>query len=95
MFFYCSELESLVVPEGVTEIGESAFKNCKKLGNITVPGTVSRINARAFAGCHEDLSISFGGTKAEWGAISKKDMFGSWLRTKKTLVYCTDGMVTE
>lgn len=40
----------IIIPNTVTEIGASAFKNCP-IGEITVPSSVSVIGNSAFAGC--------------------------------------------
>ena len=39
------------VPEGVTEIGESAFEGRGSLSGVSLPDSVVRIGADAFAGC--------------------------------------------
>ncbi len=36
-FAYCSELGSVVIPEGIGEIGEYAFAYCDKLGSLELP----------------------------------------------------------
>ena len=45
---YASELESVVIPEGVTTIGVSAFEGCYKLQTVTLPSTLERIEESAF-----------------------------------------------
>ena len=42
---------NVVVPEGVTSIGKSAFSGCKSLQSITLPEGVTSIGNRAFKGC--------------------------------------------
>lgn len=41
----------VVIPEGVTEIGDGAFENCAGLTGVTIPEGVTAIGERAFAGC--------------------------------------------
>lgn len=41
----------LIVSEGITHIGNSAFENCTQLNEITLPATLKEIGNRAFAGC--------------------------------------------
>lgn len=45
------DLETLVIPEGTTKIGQSAFQNRKQLSSITIPSNISNIGMNAFAGC--------------------------------------------
>lgn len=41
----------LVIPEGVTSIGNGAFQNCIGLTSISISDSVTNIGASAFAGC--------------------------------------------
>lgn len=47
--FKAGEFTELVVPAGVTEIGESAFENCASLASVTLSEGLVRIGANAFA----------------------------------------------
>lgn len=44
-------IEELIIPEGVTEIGEAAFADCKNLEKVTLPSTLKKIGREAFARC--------------------------------------------
>ena len=41
----------LVIPDGVTSIGHSAFSGCTSLTNVTIPNSVTSIGWEAFWGC--------------------------------------------
>lgn len=41
----------VVIPEGVTVIGDSAFWDCATLTGVTIPNSVTRIEGLAFIGC--------------------------------------------
>ena len=43
--------ESVIVPEGVQSIGDSAFIGCSMLENITIPASVQSIGRYAFGSC--------------------------------------------
>lgn len=53
MAFYNSGLKSIVLPNGVTEIGDHAFKGCKYLKTVTLGRNMSSIGPCAFSGCNE------------------------------------------
>lgn len=44
-------LDCAIVPEGVTEIGESAFEGCECLISVTLPDSVKTIGKNAFYVC--------------------------------------------
>ena len=54
----CSQdLTSIVIPEGVTIIGEGAFAGCAFLETVTLPSTLVEIGEDAFAACESLTSI--------------------------------------
>lgn len=48
LFFQNEELTSVIIPEGVTKIGESAFDKCEALRLVTLPSSLVEIGDRAF-----------------------------------------------
>ena len=44
-------LEKVVLPEGLSVIGQHAFYNCSKLKSVVLPASLERIDGGAFAGC--------------------------------------------
>ena len=53
------------IPDGVTIIGESAFKGCKSLKSVTIPASVTSIEDGAFDECG-GFAVTYGGTLAQW-----------------------------
>lgn len=49
---------SVVVPSGITVIGQNAFANCKNITSITLPDSLTTINNWAFINCSYLESIS-------------------------------------
>jgi hypothetical protein len=52
------EINDIVIPNGVKEIGYSAFKGCTSLTSITIPNSVAKIHNYAFDGCTNLSSIT-------------------------------------
>jgi hypothetical protein len=59
-FENCTSLETIVLPEGLTDISNYAFEGCSKLKNITIPASVVLIEDRPFWSCYsiENIYIS-------------------------------------
>jgi hypothetical protein len=56
-FSSCSALESIQLPETVTEIGDSAFKNCGNVQSVRIPSSVTSISKNAFSSCSGEATI--------------------------------------
>lgn len=51
------KLLSVIIPDSVTEIGESAFESCTRLQSIIIPNSVTRIGEDAFSDCTRLQSV--------------------------------------
>lgn len=56
-FAECKSLNSIIIPEGVTSIGDKAFQGCKRLMMVSLPSTVESIGRNAFADCPNLTSV--------------------------------------
>ena len=45
------KIESYIIPDSVTAIGECVFSDCRSLSNIVIPDSVTAIGKGAFSGC--------------------------------------------
>ena len=57
-FEWCSNIESIAIPDSVTSIGRRAFGDCANLTNITIPNSVIEIGWHAFYDCASLKSIT-------------------------------------
>ena len=53
-----SDVKKVVIEDGVTSIGNSAFDSCSNLTSITIPDSVSSIGNFVFYGCSSLTSIT-------------------------------------
>lgn len=59
-FAHLTELTSVVIPEGVTAIGESAFAYCTALTSVVMSKDLCSIGDYAFFGCTSLMSVTVG-----------------------------------
>lgn len=69
---YTGPGRDVVIPDGVTSIGEDAFRNCGTLTSVVIPEGVTSIGWHAFSGCSSLTSITIpeGVTGIGWCAFS-------------------------
>jgi len=48
---YNDKIDTVVIEDGVTSIGNSAFEDCGKIRSVSIPDTVNKIGDFAFSGC--------------------------------------------
>ncbi|MBR7032036.1 MAG: leucine-rich repeat protein [Clostridia bacterium] len=53
-------LTDLVIPDGVTSVGATAFRGCADLVRVTIPDSVADVNASAFKNCSSVEEVYFG-----------------------------------
>ena len=84
-----TEMTNIVIPDGVTSIGNYAFRYCSSLESITIPDSMTSIGDYVFYNCRLLTDITYEGTKAQWNEIRKDS---SWNEgAGKYTIHCTDG----
>ena len=87
MLYKCTNLTSVNIPYGVTDIGNTAFEDCRKLTSITIPSTVTSIGRYAFVNCIGLTSIkSYITNVFETGDYSFRNCLNATLYVPKGMV---------
>ena len=63
-------ITSIIIGNGVTSIGNSAFKNCSSLTNVTIPSSVTSIDTDAFRFCSSLTSVTIPSSVTSIGECS-------------------------
>ena len=82
-FYACSNLESIVIPDSVTTLGNHIFIRCNKLTSITLPASLANFTS-AMLGCSNLQSLNIGTAS---GAVYKSVDGVLFTADGKTLVY--------
>ena len=69
----------IVVPDGVTQIAEKAFKDCTNIVSLTIPNCVQKIGLNAFDGCNSLKKLDL--PKATVSLIGGKKFIGRIILT--------------
>ena len=67
--YHRTDLNEIIVPEGVKSVVEGAFADCTALKKITLPSTVEHIDASAFKNCNAIEEIVYCGAEAQFAEI--------------------------
>lgn len=58
-FAYCKELVKVHLPNNISGIYDSMFRDCSKLTEINIPATVTILGSRAFNGCSSLCKLDY------------------------------------
>ena len=91
--FYANNITSIIIPSGVTTLGDCAFYGCTSLTSVSIPSTVTFIDCECFYNCTALIDFSFDGTIEQWNNITKdSDWYGVWPQPR--IIRCSDGNIT-
>ncbi|MBO7067828.1 MAG: leucine-rich repeat domain-containing protein [Bacteroidaceae bacterium] len=57
-FYYCTDLTSVIIPEGVEKIDYAAFRNCSGLTSVALPASIKKMGNAVFFGCSSLASVT-------------------------------------
>ena len=57
-FSRCSNLTSITLPEGLTQLGSGVFQGCTSLESVTLPDSLTELGEYAFFGCTSLKSVT-------------------------------------
>lgn len=69
--FMDTDIESVIIPDGISKLHVALFKHCEKLVSVTIPQSVKVIEDEAFCMCSALQEITFKGTSGQWVHIKK------------------------
>lgn len=72
-FDYLTDINTVIVRKGVTDIGENAFSNCTNLTLVDISSSVTNINSNAFNGCTNLTAVYYAGVSEEWKNVNKNE----------------------
>lgn len=70
------EIINLVIPDGVTSIGEGAFRECSNLATVTIANSVTNIGNEAFYRCNGLTTVTIPNNVSSIGGGAFKDCVG-------------------
>ena len=86
--------ESIVLPDTVVTIHARAFIASQQLRDVFIPASVHEMGPQLFADCDNLHKIRYGGTKAQWKALTEKESNKRWMYgCAVEKVECTDGII--
>ena len=65
-----TSIKKVIITDGVTSIGDYAFRSCTSLTSITIPDSVTSIGELAFYDCTKLTNVIYCGTEEQWNQIT-------------------------
>lgn len=90
--FKHAQFETLVLPDGVSEISFEGLAYCSNLKKLYIPANVKKINRGAFEGCNNLTDIYYAGSESMWDSINV-DATGNEVLSNVTIHHNSSSMV--
>ena len=69
-FYYCRNLQGVIIPESVTNIGMGGFLGCVFLTSVTIPDSVLTVSDSAFLSCQAMTNLVIGNHVTQIGNLA-------------------------
>ena len=66
---YAQQIRRVILPEGLTVIGENAFAGCEALTGVKIPASLQQVKDNAFSGCTALVRVGYGSSQEAWADI--------------------------
>ncbi len=81
-YFGGTKLRTVVVSEGIEDIGTNAFATANQLKEVSLPASLQSIGNWAFGNCNMLQTIHYAGTEEQWAAITINDTSETFLNAE-------------
>ena len=68
-----SDIKRIIIGDGVTTIGQYAFRDCSELTSVTIPNSVIKIGSSAFDNCSALTSVTIPNSVTKIGDLAFRD----------------------
>lgn len=81
--FFGADVQMVILPEGITHIGECAFEECNSLTIVCLPKSLKQVGMYAFSNCYSLSDVYYIGSVTEanlieWGLHNQEIFDATW-----------------
>ena len=82
-----TEIDSVLIPDGVASIGANSFYGCRYLKTVVIPDSVKSIGRSAFYDCHGITRVDYSGDITGWLNIEGLDYLMDYVSSRCELYF--------